>query len=76
VGSLSLSRRRSIPMGSRLRGNDVRVCCTRIHLRSERISIASSQRSFSELNPISASTKLMIQNRITTWLSVQPIISK
>ena len=34
------------------------------------------QRSFNELRPIRASTKLMIQKRMTTWLSVQPIISK
>ena len=34
------------------------------------------QRSFSELNPISARTIAMIQNRITIWLSVQPRCSK
>ena len=34
------------------------------------------QRSFSELSPMSARTKEMIQKRMTTWLSVQPIISK
>lgn len=34
------------------------------------------QRNFKLDSPISASTKEMIQNRITTWLSVQPRCSK